>query len=150
MLVVIHQSAFCREEETTADCHESESELIDFFRCMRDTRTRFLVYTRYVFGAAVLVQAENEVPEMKGRLFPFSMTRRSSETKYTTFDFSESLIRRDLKQRVRELLQKGSFPITAISDERHIRSWSDRVPHPHPSQRDGLLLEVHAAEQGVE
>jgi len=45
------------------------------------------------------------------------------------------------------LADSGSTPIPfqmEIALARH------PIPHPHPSQREGLLREVHAAEEGVE
>lgn len=106
-LVIVHQSAFCSPEVTTADCHESEAELVDFFRCMADTRTKFMVYTRYAFGGAVIARAEEAVPQVKGRLIAFPMTRKTADERYLTHDFADPSIQRDLKQRVRGLLSAG-------------------------------------------
>lgn len=109
-LVVLHQSAFCKETEANANCHDAERELFDFFRCMSDTQTKFLIYTRYAHGPAVLAAAEQNVPKMKGRLLPFPLTRPTPSGAFTTYDFDDDAIRRELKQQVRAILASSGDP----------------------------------------
>jgi hypothetical protein len=107
-LVIIHQSAFCEARQDDANCHESERELLDFFRCMQDTRAKFIVYTRYAHGQVVLAAAEEQVPALAARLFLFPMTRPNADGGYTTYDFSDATIGRELQQLVRVILKSAA------------------------------------------
>lgn len=107
-LVIIHQSAFCPESETTANCHESESELHDFFACMKDTNSRFLMYTRYAYGSTVIAGVISQMPEMSGRITAFPMIRKGTTGAYQIHDFTEPAIQRELKQVVRDILQNDA------------------------------------------
>ena len=103
-LVIIHQSAFCPEEETTANCHDYEPELYDFFECMSGTDSQFLMYTRYAFGNSVIAGITSRNPELNGRIAAFPMTRERSPGTWEPHSFVEPAIQRELKQTVREVL----------------------------------------------